>query len=263
MTCSQSDKMLARRWAIGTINNLTRIDSAVQIPDKMLARSLGDWYGEVERQDVVSPGWPESARRALAAYRFRYITMDLQSGADTYFARVRSLLAEMGVTAPIFADETLEVYAVPDTWKITPVVFFGEGWKPLERQSDRMAFTSAAGRVDQHDSERTDEGLHRWGGADNAIWLVNPYDAPIYVKLALTLESYETARPVELWHGTHRLARWEVQRPVRTYRVGVTIPPGQVILRLRAPTTYDSYSRRELSVVALNMRIADYVLEPK
>ncbi len=219
-------------------------------------------YGEVERQDVVSPGWPESARRALAAYRFRYITMDLQSGADVYFAHVRSLLAEMGVTTPVFADETLEVYAVPDTWEVTPVVFLGDGWKPLERQLDRMASASATGRDEQHDSERNGGGLHRWGGADNAIWLVNPYDAPIYVELALTLESYETARPVELWHGKRRLARWEVQRPVRTYHVGVTIPPGQVILRLRAPTTYDSYSRRDLSIVALNVRIADYVLEP-
>lgn len=220
-------------------------------------------YGEVERQDIVSPGWPESARRALAAYRFRYITMDLQSGADNYFARVRSLLAEMGITAPVFADETLEVYAVPDTWKVTPVVFLGDGWKPLERQPDRTASTSAARRERQDDSKHTAESLHRWGGADNAIWLVNPYDAPMYVKLALTLESYETARPVELWHGSRRLAHWEVQRPVRTYHVGATIPPGQTILRLRAPTTYDPYSRRELSVVALNVRIADYVLEPK
>lgn len=220
-------------------------------------------YGEVERQDVVSPGWPESARRALAAYHFRYITMDLQSGADDYFARVRSLLAEMGIAAPVFADETLEVYAVPDSWQVTPIVYLEDGWQPLERQPDRMAFTSAARHEGRHDSERTDKGFHRWGGADNAIMLVNPYDSPIYVKLALTLESYETARPVELWHGTHWLARWEVQRPVRTYHVGATIPPGQVMLRLRAPTTYDSYSRRELSVVALNVRISDYVLEPK
>ena len=189
--------------------------------------------------------------------------MELQSGADDYFARVRSLLAEMGIAAPVFADETLEVYAVPDSWQVTPIVYLEDGWQPLERQPDRMAFTSAARHEGRHDSERTDEGLHRWGGADNAIMLVNPYDSPIYVKLALTLESYETARPVELWHGTHRLARWEVQRPVRTYHVGATIPPGQVMLRLRAPTTYDSYSRRELSVVALNVRISDYVLEPK
>ena len=81
--------------------------------------------------------------------------------------------------------------------------------------------------------------------------------------LALTLASYETARPVELWHDRHLIARWDVQRPVRTYRIGVTAPPGQTRLRLRAPTTYDPQSRRELSIAALKVRIADYVLESK
>ena len=42
--------------------------------------------------------------------------------------------------------------------------------------------------------------------------------------LALTLASYETTRPVELWHDRRLIARWDVQRPVRTYRLGVTAP---------------------------------------
>lgn len=104
---------------------------------------------------------------------------------------------------------------------------------------------------------------YRWGSSDNTIWVVNPYNTPIHATLALTLESYETTRPVELWDGRHLAARWEVQRPVRTYRVGVTIPSGYARLRLRAPTTYDPRSRRDVSVVALRVRIADYVVESK
>jgi len=123
-----------------------------------------------------------------------------------------------------------------------PFVYAGKGW---------------------YDVERNDNGLHRWGSADNTIWLVNPYDTPIYTALALTLASYETARPVELWHDRRLIARWEAPRPVRTYRIGVTVPPGQTRLRLRAPTTYDPQSRRALSIAALKVRIADYVLESK
>jgi hypothetical protein len=111
-----------------------------------------------------------------------------------------------------------------------------------------------------YDVERNDNGLHRWGSADNTIWLVNPYDTPIYTALALTLASYETARPVELWHDRRLIARWEAPRPVRTYRIGVTVPPGQTRLRLRAPTTYDPQSRRDLSIVALNIHITGYTL---
>jgi hypothetical protein len=107
-------------------------------------------------------------------------------------------------------------------------------------------------------AEYTDSIAYRWGSADNTLWLVNPYDTPIYVTLALTLGSYETTRPVELWHDRRLIARWDVQRLVRTYRLGVTAPPGQTRLRLRAPTTYDPQSQRELSVIALKVQLADY-----
>jgi hypothetical protein len=65
-------------------------------------------------------------------------------------------------------------------------------------------------------------------------------------------------RPVELWLDRRLIARWDVQRPVRTYRIGVTAPPGQTRLRLRTPTTYDPQSRRELSIAALKVQLADY-----
>jgi hypothetical protein len=100
---------------------------------------------------------------------------------------------------------------------------------------------------------------YRWGSADNTIWLVNPYDRPIHVTLALMLESYETVRPAELWDGRRLLARWDVQPARRTYRFGMTIAPGYTHLQLRAPTALDPHSPRELSVRALKWRIADYV----
>ena len=141
---------------------------------------------------------------------------------------------------PVYEDAQYRRYELPrfaDACR--PFVYAGKGWD---------------------DVERNDNGRHRWGSADNAIWLVNPYDAPIHVTLALTLASYETARPVELWQDRRLIARWEAPRSVRTYRIGVTAPPGQTRLRLRAPTTYDPQSRRDLSIVALNIHITGYTL---
>ncbi|MGQ9549532.1 MAG: glycosyltransferase family 39 protein [Roseiflexus sp.] len=99
---------------------------------------------------------------------------------------------------------------------------------------------------------------YRWGSADNTIWLVNPYDEPIQVTLALNLASYETTRPVELWHDRRLIARWNVERPMRIYRVRLSVLPGQSRFRLSAPTSYDPQSKRELSIVALRAQIADY-----
>lgn len=112
-------------------------------------------------------------------------------------------------------------------------------------------------------TEVSGTATYRWGSADNTLWLVNPHQDAIQATLALTLGSFETTRPVELWDGRRLAARWEVQPLVRTYRVVVDIPPGHSRVRLRAPTTYDPRSGRNLSVMALRMHIADYAAKPK
>jgi hypothetical protein len=140
---------------------------------------------------------------------------------------------------PAYADAQYRWYELPlFSGSCQPLTYLGSGW---------------------YESEISGLSIHRWGSADNTIWLVNPYDTPIHVTLALTLASYGTARPAALWDGQRLLARWEVQRPVRTYRIGMVIAPGHTRLHLRAPVDYDPQSRREVSIVALRARIADYV----
>ncbi len=144
---------------------------------------------------------------------------------------------------PVYEDAQYRQYELPTfAGSCRPFVYLGKGW---------------------YDVECNDNGLRRWGSADNTIWLVNPYDTPIHVTLALTVASYETSRVVELWHDRRLIMRWDVRRPVRTYRIGLTVPPGQNRSRLRTPTAYEPRSRRELSIAALNVRIADYVMSPQ
>ncbi len=178
-------------------------------------------FGEIERQDVVLPGWPESAQRALAAYRIRYITMDLLSNKDEYFARVRPLLAEMGMTAPVFADDTLEVYAVPDTLPIRPIAFLGEGWQPLE-----------------HDPET---GVRwRWMGERAEVRLYNPYDTPAPLRLTFWMTAHQNARPLRYALDGVILGDFEAP-PGRMFAqtINLLLPPGNHVLTLEAPATPD------------------------
>lgn len=144
---------------------------------------------------------------------------------------------------PVYEDAQYRRYELPTfAGSCRPFVYLGKGW---------------------YDVERNDNGLHRWGSADDTIWLVNPYDTPIHVTLALTVASYETSRVVELWHDRRLIARWDAQCPVRIYHIGLTVPPGQNRLLLHTSTTHDPQSQRELSIAALNVRIADYVVSPQ
>lgn len=178
-------------------------------------------FGEVERQDVVLPGWPESARRAIAAYRIRYIVMDLQSDKDEYFARVRPLLTELGIASPIFSDETLQVYTVPDAWQVTPVACLGDGWQPLERE--------AATGV-----------RWRWMGERAEVRLFNPLAEAAPVRLTFWMEAYNEVRPLKYMLGNVVLGEYDVpsgRAPARAIRL--LLPPGEQLLTLQAPATPD------------------------
>ncbi|MDW8215502.1 MAG: hypothetical protein RMJ55_18265 [Roseiflexaceae bacterium] len=190
--------------------------------------------------DIVSHT-PDQLRAVQCFYPIRHVVVrrDQVSSADEQ--RLASLLAVLNGAhlAPQWQDDTYLWYELPQFPNACrPFLYPGSGW---------------------YEVERTMFGLHRWGSADNTIWLVNPYDTPIHVTLALTLEAYATARPAELWHGTRLLARWEVQRAQRTYRLGVTLVPGRTRLQLRAPVAYDPHTQREVSIVALQARITDHV----
>jgi hypothetical protein len=196
-------------------------------------------FGEVERQDVVLPTWPESGRRALAAYRIRYITMDLESNKDEYFARVRPLLADLGIPSPIFVDETLEVYATPDTWPIAPIAFLGEGWQPLERQPDS-------------------DIRWRWMGERAEVRLFNPSPAPTPVRLTYWIEAYAHPRPLTWVLDGTSLGTFDIPSGhISARSLHLLLPPGQHILTWHAPATPDSARADALISVrlfALDMR---------
>ncbi len=178
-------------------------------------------YGVAAREDIVTPGWPESGRRALAAYAVRYVTFDLTAQKDDYFAQTRAVLAELGAGPPLLADERLEVYALPRAWPVGPLGFLGAGWQPVERQDDA--------------------GLRwRWMAGSASIRLYNPGDRPVLAAVTLSAASYARPRPLALALDGRPLGEWMVvsgERQTRTLRLA--LPPGLHTLDLAAPADPD------------------------
>jgi hypothetical protein len=203
--------------------------------------------GRAEQGDIVAPGWPEIGRRALAAYRVRYVTLDLTAERDPgrfglgkaeYFARVRALLGELGAGPPLVADADLEAYELPRSWEAAPLAFLGKGWQPLERQ------------------EGTDYRW-RWMGERAEIRLYNPHAAPVPATLTLRAAAFERERPLRLALGEVSLGELRVAPGEPASRaVRFLLPPGEHSLWLVAEAATDGGRAEPISV-----RVFDVALE--
>ncbi|HWQ12755.1 MAG TPA: hypothetical protein VNL77_08145, partial [Roseiflexaceae bacterium] len=195
--------------------------------------------GRAEPGDIVAPGWPENGRRALAAYRIRYVTLDLTAQRDPgrlglgkaeYFARVRELLRELGVGAPLVADADLEAYAVPQAWPAAPLAFLGAGWQPLERQAGTPY-------------------RWRWMGAQAEVRLYNPTGRALPARLTLAAASHEHARPLRLALDGAPLGALPVPPGQPQGRaVSFVLPPGEHTLLLSSEASADPGRAEAISV---------------
>jgi hypothetical protein len=185
--------------------------------------------GRAEPGDIVSPGWPESGRRALAAHRIRYVTLDLTTerdegklgaGKPEYFAAVRGLLSELGAGAPIAADADLEAYSLPRDWPVGAVGALGEGWRALERQPGSDL---------------------RWRrmGAESTLRLFSPHGRPVVATVRLSLASFGGPRRVQLLLDGQPLGALDVGDAPVARSVTFMLPPGEHILTLAAPADPD------------------------
>ena len=188
--------------------------------------------GEAISDDIVSPGWPESGRRALAAERVRYVALDLRTmrgdpklaaGKPEYFANVRQRLAELGVGAPLVADADLEAYAIPRDWPVLPTGSLGPGWLALERQANA--------------------GVRwRWMGAQSELWLFNPYEKPVSATIHMRLASFEQERELRVRLDSVEIGTWMVHPTPQHLNISILLPPGRHKLFLAADPAPDPAS---------------------
>jgi hypothetical protein len=145
---------------------------------------------------------------------------------------------------PTFEDATYIWYELPlFADQCQPFVYLGAGW---------------------HSREYTATEQWRWASAAGDIWLVNPFETPISVTLRLNAEApgeIDATRTVELRHDEQRIAAWQVERARRDYAVVVQLPPGSNRLQVRAPTTFDPQTERDVSIAVMELQIQDYYID--
>jgi hypothetical protein len=182
-------------------------------------RELQDGFATPD--DIVGGGWPASGRAALADFAIRYVTLDLTTQKTDYFAGVRDCLRELGVGAPLVADDTLEVYATPRSWQPAPLVYLGAGWQRLERQP-ATAFR------------------WRWMADTADVRLYNPHDRPVIVTLSIAVAGFQQPKVVALRLDGARLGQLTAppDRPATRQFVFV-LDPGEHVVGLAAPAVAD------------------------
>lgn len=192
-------------------------------------------FGSIEPDDILTPGWPELARRSLAAYDLRYVLFH-PDVMNTSYPVMRELIAAMGLS-PSYADPRLEIYPVPPA-EPQVLTYLGAGWGELEQLGGRR---------------------WRWMGDDAELRLYNPADQPRIVELALTMESYNQDRPLTLRLGDTDLATLTVSRAAMQRNLRFVVAPGEHVVYLSAPSEREGRSvGRRLSIAMLGVETLDH-----
>lgn len=175
----------------------------------------------------ITPSDSPTMRAMQCHYRLRHVVVDLQKADNTQLRNLTTILKNLAGAplAPTYRDGQYLVYELPlFANACQPFLYLDTGWYELE-----------------HDDLRS----WRWAGASNQIRLINPTQEPTTSLLHLSAEG---RRPVqaELWAGSELLARWVIDPNTREYTLALVLPPGESRLTLRAETTAEPDTPRQL-----------------
>ncbi len=191
-------------------------------------------FGQVERDDILSPGWPALARETLAAYQIRYVMFHHRSMGSP-LPRMREIIAEMGLSAS-YRDDLITIHPVPVPATPRPLAYLGPGWGNLERGEDGTRW--------------------RWMGDTAELYLLNPTGAPRPVRLTLDLEAYTHPRILSARLGDGPPFSLAVSRARMQRSLQLILPPGETVLYLDAPAdSPPGQPTRRLSLAVLGISI--------
>ena len=192
-------------------------------------------FGQVDRDDILTPAWPALARETLAAYGIRSVIFHHETMGSS-LPLMRTIVADMGLAAS-YQDAQLTLYPVVPPDVPRPLAYLGTGWGLLEREGDRR---------------------WRWMGEQAQIWLLNPTATARPVTLRLDLEAFNTTRPltIQLGDGDGATFTIEVSRARMQRALRFILPPGETLLTLSAPTDAPmDQSTRRLSIAVMGVAI--------
>ncbi|MBC8159826.1 MAG: hypothetical protein H7Z42_01290 [Roseiflexaceae bacterium] len=189
-----------------------------------------------EHADIVAPGWPESARDALAAYDTQYIVMHTQLLGSSQ-PLLSSLIREIGLTRT-YRDDEVEVFTVPAGTPRRVIAYTGAGWGALEQSSAYQ---------------------WRWLSDEPAeLYLYNPFQQPQTVTLLITALAYNQQRPLTLLQAGQPPATFMIAPELATTPIRLVVPPGEHRILLQAPAAVPTAGdSRSLSIAMYELRIEE------
>lgn len=170
-------------------------------------------FGQVERDDILGPAWPDLARETLAAYAIRYVVFHHDSMGSS-LPSMRDLVAEMGL-GESYRDEQVTFYPVPAPERPRPLAYLGPGWGDLEQDATGTRW--------------------RWMGDAAQVFLLNPTGATRPARLTLDLEAFERPRALSARLGDAAPFSLTISRARMRRTLHLTLPPGETVLYLSAP----------------------------
>ncbi|MBP1467660.1 hypothetical protein EYB53_018240 [Candidatus Chloroploca sp. M-50] len=190
-------------------------------------------FGQVYRDDILTPGWPELARETLAAYTIHSVVFH-HASMGTTLTFMRDLVDEMGLD-PGVQDAELTFYPVPEPLVKRPLAYLGSGWGDLEE----------------------DRGTRwRWMEPTAQLFLLNPEATSRPVRLSLDLEAFAQVRPLTLQVGDAPPFTIDVARERSVRHLRLILPPGETVVYLNAPAdSSPDQSGRQLSIAVMGIAI--------
>jgi hypothetical protein len=185
------------------------------------------WRGAPDESPLLVTG-PDDGLVALGAYSVRHVVVHWDALPGRRRGSMEAALAQaLPGVAPVYADERLSAYVVPEAAR-RPFAYFGDGWNEREREGERH---------------------WRWMRAEGRIILVNPTDSPLPVALHLAAQAVEGTREARVTLGDTPLGSWSVGQEVTARGFRLLLEPGEHVLTLCAPATTAPGDGRKLSIV--------------
>jgi hypothetical protein len=190
-----------------------------EYPHPFLERTPG--YKEMvrpeEAEDMISQDRAEWLS-ALARYGTRYVVLqkdrlpDVVEEIPDVSPSREAVVRVLGVEAPLYEDEQLAAYAVPEPERAVPFISLGDGWEPREV---------------------TSSGPQRWMGEQAVLRLDSP--ARVEAQLRFRATTVGPPRSLVIRHGDVIVFDEEVG-PLREYTVGpLGLPEGASYLTITSP----------------------------
>lgn len=180
-------------------------------------------------EDIIALG-PEALATMQCYYRLRYLVLAPTALSAAQQAAVLDVAARLSGGPPErwYEDADFHAYRLPlHSDRCAPFVFLGAGWNDREGQG---------------------QAVWRWSTGTSELYVVNPGPEPRTLSLELLAEGRAAGQVLTIQRAGEPIARLELDRALRRYRVAIGAPPGQSRLELLTPAVRDQASNRELGI---------------